>query len=99
MDLQVSSVLQWQTRPQGHCTVSSTILHHDIDLKIFNSKNSPDASTYDKTGKPFARLLEATGCSAGKNAISCLQKVPFEVCSAFWKYLQYALMIILGFRL
>ena len=47
---------------------------------IFNdSKNSPDASTYDKPGKPFARLLEATGCSAGKTAIACLQQVPFDV--------------------
>ncbi|KAF8969134.1 alpha/beta-hydrolase [Flammula alnicola] len=41
-------------------------------------KNSPDASIYDKPGKPFARLLEATGCSAGHSAISCLQKVPFD---------------------
>ncbi|KAF9480016.1 alpha/beta-hydrolase [Pholiota conissans] len=41
-------------------------------------KNSPDASTYDKAGKPFDRLLKATGCSPGKNAVSCLQKVPFE---------------------
>jgi hypothetical protein len=99
MDLQVSSVLQWQTRPQVHCTVPSTILYHGIDLRIINSKNSPDASIYDKTGKPFARLLEATGCSAGKNAVSCLQKVPFEVRSAFWKCLRYILMIIFGFRL
>ncbi|KAJ7842778.1 alpha/beta-hydrolase [Mycena leptocephala] len=29
-------------------------------------------------GKPFARLLSATGCAAGAGAISCLQKVPFE---------------------
>lgn len=41
-------------------------------------KNSPDVSTFDKPGKPFARLLEATGCSPGRNAVSCLQKVPFE---------------------
>jgi len=41
-------------------------------------KNSPDPSTYDKPGKPFARLLSATGCAAGAGAISCLQKVPFE---------------------
>jgi len=41
-------------------------------------KNSPDVSTFDKPGKPFARLLQATGCSAGRNAVSCLQKVPFE---------------------
>ncbi|KAJ6541711.1 alpha/beta-hydrolase [Mycena capillaripes] len=41
-------------------------------------KNSPPASTYDKSGKPFARLLSATGCTHGKDAIPCLQKVPFE---------------------
>ncbi|KJA16856.1 hypothetical protein HYPSUDRAFT_147181 [Hypholoma sublateritium FD-334 SS-4] len=41
-------------------------------------KSSPDASTYDKPGKPFARLLQATGCSAGKTAIACLQQVPFD---------------------
>jgi carboxylesterase type B len=40
-------------------------------------KSSPDASVYDRPGKPFARLLEATGCTAGSNAVSCLQKVPF----------------------
>ncbi|KAJ6488120.1 alpha/beta-hydrolase [Mycena vitilis] len=41
-------------------------------------KNSPDASTYDKAGKPFARLLAATGCAPGAGAVSCLQNVPFE---------------------
>ncbi|KAJ7841384.1 alpha/beta-hydrolase [Mycena olivaceomarginata] len=41
-------------------------------------KNSPDASTFDKPGKPFARVLAATGCTPGADAISCLQKVPFE---------------------
>lgn len=45
-------------------------------------KNSPDASTYDKPGKPFARLLAATGCSAGRNAVACLQRVPFETLMA-----------------
>ncbi|KAJ7744705.1 Alpha/Beta hydrolase protein, partial [Mycena metata] len=29
------------------------------------AKNSPPPSTYDKAGKPFARLLAATGCAAG----------------------------------
>ncbi|KAJ7919389.1 alpha/beta-hydrolase [Mycena leptocephala] len=41
-------------------------------------KNSPDASTYDKPEKPFARLLSATGCAPGAGAIACLQQVPFE---------------------
>ncbi|KDR78805.1 hypothetical protein GALMADRAFT_64548 [Galerina marginata CBS 339.88] len=42
-------------------------------------KSSPDAATYDEPGKPFARLLAATGCSEGVNSIACLQKVPFDV--------------------
>ncbi|KAF7365209.1 Carboxylic ester hydrolase [Mycena venus] len=37
-------------------------------------KNSPHASTYDKPHKPFARLLSATGCAPGTDAIPCLQK-------------------------
>ncbi|RDB19277.1 Lipase 1 [Hypsizygus marmoreus] len=41
-------------------------------------KNSPEASTYDEPGKPFARLLAATGCSAGRGSIACLRRVPFE---------------------
>ncbi|KDR66386.1 hypothetical protein GALMADRAFT_1159461 [Galerina marginata CBS 339.88] len=40
-------------------------------------KSSPNAATYDKPDKPFTRLLSATGCTAGKTAVSCLQKVPF----------------------
>ncbi|KIK62641.1 hypothetical protein GYMLUDRAFT_991661 [Collybiopsis luxurians FD-317 M1] len=41
-------------------------------------KSSPPASTYDRPGLPFSRLLEATGCTFGPDAISCLQDVPFE---------------------
>ncbi|KAE9385462.1 alpha/beta-hydrolase [Gymnopus androsaceus JB14] len=41
-------------------------------------KSSPPASTYDLPGLPFSRLLAATGCTFGPEAISCLQKVPFE---------------------
>ncbi|KAI0783330.1 alpha/beta-hydrolase [Abortiporus biennis] len=41
-------------------------------------KSCPPASTYDKSGFPFAKLLEATGCTAGPNSVSCLQRVPFE---------------------
>ncbi|KAJ7284514.1 Alpha/Beta hydrolase protein [Mycena rebaudengoi] len=40
-------------------------------------KNSPEASTYDKPGKSFSRLLAATSCQAGPGAIQCLQSVPF----------------------
>jgi carboxylesterase type B len=45
-------------------------------------KNNPDASTYDKPGKPFARLLAATGCAPGAGAVACLQHVPFETLMA-----------------
>ncbi|KAJ4480139.1 alpha/beta-hydrolase [Lentinula aciculospora] len=41
-------------------------------------KSSPPASTYDKAGLPFNRLLEVTGCAFGPQALSCLQSVPFE---------------------
>ncbi|CAA7266823.1 unnamed protein product [Cyclocybe aegerita] len=41
-------------------------------------KNSPGVGTYDKPGKPFARLLDATGCAPGRHSVACLQKVPFE---------------------
>ncbi|PPQ83087.1 hypothetical protein CVT25_003791 [Psilocybe cyanescens] len=47
-------------------------------------KNSPDVSTFDKPGKPFSRLLAATGCAAGKTAVSCLQKVPFQASSTLF---------------
>ncbi|KAG6840670.1 hypothetical protein C0991_005175 [Blastosporella zonata] len=42
------------------------------------SKNSPPASTYDKPGEPFARLLANVGCFAGPTALACLRAVPFE---------------------
>jgi hypothetical protein len=51
---------------------------------LSGSKNSPDVSTFDKPGKPFTQLLEQTGCSAGPLAVSCLQKVPFEVSIALF---------------
>ncbi|KAH7875721.1 alpha/beta-hydrolase [Lentinula edodes] len=41
-------------------------------------KSSPPASTYDKPGLPFNRLLGATGCTFGSQALACLQNVPFE---------------------
>ncbi|KAF9048749.1 alpha/beta-hydrolase [Panaeolus papilionaceus] len=41
-------------------------------------KSDPPASTYDKPGKPYARLLSATGCAAGAGSVACLQKVPFQ---------------------
>jgi hypothetical protein len=42
------------------------------------------ASTYDEPGKPFSRLLAETGCTAGENAVLCLQQVPFNVSKIFW---------------
>ncbi|KAG6860435.1 hypothetical protein C0995_011203 [Termitomyces sp. Mi166 len=47
--------------------------------KTTDSKTSPPASAYDEPDKPFARLLANTGCSAGPDAIACLQAVPFEI--------------------
>ncbi|KAF5349774.1 hypothetical protein D9758_010227 [Tetrapyrgos nigripes] len=41
-------------------------------------KSSPPASTYDKPNKPFSRLLAATGCTFGPNALSCLQNVSLQ---------------------
>ncbi|KAJ7037859.1 alpha/beta-hydrolase [Mycena alexandri] len=41
-------------------------------------KNSPNATTYDKPGKPFAQLLSKTGCRPGAGAVACLQQVPFK---------------------
>ncbi|KAK0213939.1 alpha/beta-hydrolase [Armillaria fumosa] len=41
-------------------------------------KNSPNASTYDKPGKPFDRLLTQTGCAVGSGSVECLRSVPFE---------------------
>ncbi|KAF9068948.1 alpha/beta-hydrolase [Rhodocollybia butyracea] len=48
------------------------------DSSVGPFKTSPPASTYDKPGKPFSRLLEATGCTFGPQAIACLLSVPFE---------------------
>ncbi|KAF4571165.1 hypothetical protein EYR36_008493 [Pleurotus pulmonarius] len=42
-------------------------------------KNAPPPSTYSLPGKPFTRLLAATGCSSGRGAVACLQKVPTDV--------------------
>ncbi|KIK53320.1 hypothetical protein GYMLUDRAFT_265047 [Collybiopsis luxurians FD-317 M1] len=49
------------------------------DSSVGPFKSSPPASTYDKPGLPFARLLENTGCTFGPEAIKCLQDIPFEV--------------------
>jgi carboxylesterase type B len=49
------------------------------DSSVGPFKSSPPASTYDKPGLRFSLLLEATGCTFGPEAISCLQNVPFEV--------------------
>ncbi|KAF9266437.1 alpha/beta-hydrolase [Marasmius fiardii PR-910] len=41
-------------------------------------KTSPPPEVYDQPGKPFTRLLAATGCNAGSGALECLRNVPFE---------------------
>ncbi|KAF9068949.1 alpha/beta-hydrolase [Rhodocollybia butyracea] len=48
------------------------------DSSVGPFKTSPPAATYDKPGKSFSRLLEATGCTFGHEAIRCLESVPFE---------------------
>ena len=74
----VSFVLGLPNLLLAHCMFNLFIyLTPEIDL--YNSKNSPDASTYDEPGKPFSRLLGATGCTAGANTVLCLQQVPFNV--------------------
>ncbi|KAK0212021.1 alpha/beta-hydrolase [Armillaria fumosa] len=41
-------------------------------------KDSPDASSYDKPGRPFNRLLTQTNCAACPGSVECLRDVPFE---------------------
>ncbi|THH09024.1 hypothetical protein EW145_g2302 [Phellinidium pouzarii] len=41
-------------------------------------KSAPFAFQYDEPGKPFARLVESTGCPLSSESVSCLQEVPFE---------------------
>lgn len=41
-------------------------------------KNSPDASTYDKAGMPFDRLLHATRCARVRDKMQCLKEMPFQ---------------------
>ncbi|TFK46123.1 alpha/beta-hydrolase [Heliocybe sulcata] len=41
-------------------------------------KSSPFAYQYDEPGKPYARLLDATGCTQGASSFACLQSVPYE---------------------
>ncbi|KIK53318.1 hypothetical protein GYMLUDRAFT_63723 [Collybiopsis luxurians FD-317 M1] len=48
------------------------------DSAVGPFKSSPPASTYDKPGLPFARLLDNTGCTFGPDAIKCLQNIPFD---------------------
>ncbi|KAH7928068.1 alpha beta-hydrolase [Leucogyrophana mollusca] len=41
-------------------------------------KNAPYSYQYDEPGKPYSRLLSATGCSPGPSSVECLQSVPYE---------------------
>ncbi|TDL25772.1 alpha/beta-hydrolase [Rickenella mellea] len=41
-------------------------------------KSAPNANQYDAPGKPFANLVQRTGCTLGPTSVSCLQKVPFQ---------------------
>ncbi|KAF9441832.1 alpha/beta-hydrolase, partial [Macrolepiota fuliginosa MF-IS2] len=41
-------------------------------------KSSPPASTYDRPGLPFSRLLAQTGCTGNSSPVDCLRAVPFD---------------------
>jgi len=41
-------------------------------------KSSPPASTYDRPGLPFNRLLANTGCTGSNSPVDCLRDVPFD---------------------
>ncbi|KAH7912797.1 alpha beta-hydrolase [Hygrophoropsis aurantiaca] len=41
-------------------------------------KNAPYSYQYDEPGKPYNRLLSATGCLPGPTSVECLQRVPYE---------------------
>ncbi|KAF7773481.1 hypothetical protein Agabi119p4_5648 [Agaricus bisporus var. burnettii] len=41
-------------------------------------KSSPPASTYDKPGLAFDRLLTSTGCQGNATPVDCLRDVPFK---------------------
>ncbi|KXN81287.1 Lipase 2, partial [Leucoagaricus sp. SymC.cos] len=41
-------------------------------------KSSPPASTYDRPGLPFNRLITRTGCANAPDPVDCLRAVPFE---------------------
>ncbi|KAF9448653.1 alpha/beta-hydrolase [Macrolepiota fuliginosa MF-IS2] len=41
-------------------------------------KSSPPASTYDRPGFPFSRLLAQTGCAGNSSPVDCLRAVPFD---------------------
>ncbi|KLO10834.1 alpha/beta-hydrolase [Schizopora paradoxa] len=41
-------------------------------------KSAPYAYQYDEPGKPFASLVEATGCPLSSESVACLQRVPFD---------------------
>lgn len=71
-------VLEFLIPLLAHCMFYSELMCLTLSF-IYDSKTSPDASTYDEPGKPFSYLLGATGCAPGKTAVSCLQQVPSDV--------------------
>ncbi|KAJ7039660.1 alpha/beta-hydrolase [Mycena alexandri] len=83
----VSEVTIWG-QSAGGGSVESHFIYPHAGTPLFRAgiadsstgpfKNSPDASTYDKPGKPFAQLLSETGCAPGVGAVPCLQGVPYQ---------------------
>ena len=45
----------------------------------FCSKTAPPASTYDRPGFPYERLVNLTGCPEGPASLACLRDLPFDV--------------------
>ncbi|KAJ3545410.1 hypothetical protein NM688_g5628 [Phlebia brevispora] len=41
-------------------------------------KTAPPSTTYDEPGKPFAELLNLTGCASGPSSVECLRQLPFD---------------------
>ncbi|KAG7090039.1 hypothetical protein E1B28_011659 [Marasmius oreades] len=72
----------------GGGSVQALLVYLDPEERLFRGgigdsstgpfKSSPPPDVYDRPGMPFDRLLRATNCTAGPEAIDCLRDVPFE---------------------
>ncbi|KAF9266372.1 alpha/beta-hydrolase [Marasmius fiardii PR-910] len=72
----------------GGGSVQALLVYLDPEERLFRAgigdsatgpfKSSPPPNVYDRPGMPFDRLLRATNCTAGPEAIDCLRDVPSE---------------------